>query len=169
MRQIGLIVLGLVCIFLQVSLLPALRPFGVVPNLVLGLVILLGLESTASLALIMAVAAGVVLDLAAGANFGLWTGTLVVAALVTGLIHRAGIELQGATVAMIMVAAGTLVMAVAMWLGVAGSVSGWPLGWRIGKLGVELGLNLARVAALRPVVRAVVGQAPGGEELRRVG
>jgi hypothetical protein len=148
---------------LQVSLLPALRPLGVVPYLALVLVVLVGLEGTASLALAIAVAGGLVLDIASGTNFGLWTGTLVLAAIVTGLLHRAGVELVGAVVASVMVAVGTLLMTLVIWLGLATSISHWPLPWMFGHLWIELVLNLGLVLAVRPLVRLVVPSGHPGE------
>jgi hypothetical protein len=151
-----LIVLAVAGVVLQLSLLPALRPLGVVPNLALVVVVLVGLEGTASLALVIAVAGGLALDLASGANFGLWTGLLVSMALAAGLIHRAGIELAGPTVAAVMVTLGTLVMSVAVLSGLVRVVTDWPVGALVGRFTTELVLNLILTVALRPLVRLVV-------------
>jgi rod shape-determining protein MreD len=156
MKRTGLIALAVVGVILQLSLLPALRPLGVVPNLALVLVVLVGLEGTASQALVIAVAGGLALDLASGANFGLWTGVLVLAALAAGLVHRAGIELAGATVAAVMVAMGTMVMTAAILSGLVRSVTDWPVGMLMGRFATELVLNLILTVALRPLVLLVV-------------
>jgi rod shape-determining protein MreD len=156
MRRFGLILLAVLAIIFQFSLLPALRPFGVVPDLALVLVVLVGLEGTASAALIIAVAGGLVLDLVSGANFGLWTGTLIVAALTTGLIHRAGIELIGPVVAIVMVSVGTFVMTMVILLSLANTVSHWPVAWLLGQFATEIVLNLILTVALRPLVKALV-------------
>ena len=156
MRRLGLIALTIVSIVLQVGLLPALRPLGVGPNLLLVVVVLVGLEGTASSALTIAVISGLAVDLASGANFGLWTGTLVLAALAAGLIHRAGIELGGPLVAIVMVAVGTVVMALIVLAGLVNVVSYWPVGSIGGRLAIELVLNLLGTAALRPVVQKIV-------------
>lgn len=150
---------------MQLSLLPALRPFGVVPNLVLVAVTLIGLEGTASMALTTAVAGGVVLDLASGANFGLWTAILVLAALAAGLVHRAGIELGGPTVAVVIVATLTVVETIVIVLGVAGSAI-LPPGVIAGRLTVELVLNLLLTIMLQPVVRHLV---PAGTASGEIG
>jgi hypothetical protein len=157
MRRVALVVVGVAVFLAQMSFLPALRPFGVVPDVALVLVVLVGLEGTASAALVLAVAGGLVLDLASGVNFGLWTAVLVLAALVAGLVQRAGIEPGGGAVAVAMVAAGTVVMAAVIWLGMANTVAHWPVGWMLTRLGLELVLNLMVTLALRPTVRWMVG------------
>ena len=167
MRRLGLILLVIACVLIQVSLLPALRPFGVVPNVLLGLVALVGLEDTASLALVVAVASGITLDVASGTPFGMWTVLLVLAALVTGLIHRAGLELAGGLVAGSIVIVGTIIMNVGTLLSVAPVVSHWPVGRLLGQVGLQLVLNLLLVWALKPLVKWV---GPGaGAEFGRVG
>jgi cell shape-determining protein MreD len=163
MRRVGLIVVAVACVLLQLSLLPALRPLGVVPNLALVLVVLLGLEGTASIALVCAVAGGLALDLASAANFGLWTAVLVVAALATGLIHRAGIELGGLVVPVVMVVAGTVVMTAVILVGLINDIPGWPVGVVAGRLVSELVLNLVLTVLLRPLVRLVVPNARAGQ------
>ena len=162
MKRFGLVVLAVVCVLLQVSFLPALRPLGVVPNLLLVLVVLVGLEGTSSSALVIAVAGGVTSDMASGANFGLWTGLLVLAALVTGLIHRAGFELSGPIVALIMVFGGTLLETGVILLGIVNVVSHWPVGYLVGHFGLAAMLNLFLTVALRPLIRGLVpGVDPG--------
>lgn len=164
MKRVGLVVLAIASILMQISLLPALRPFGVVPNLALVMVTLIGLEGTASTALMAAVAGGVVLDMASGANFGLWTAVLVLAALAAGLVHRAGIELGGPTVAVVIVAIGTVVETTVIVLGVAGSATLQP-GVIVSRLMAELALNLVLTIMLRPLVRHVVPVAAASGEI----
>jgi hypothetical protein len=155
-RRLWLVVLAFVSILIQLGLLPALRPFGVVPNLMLVVVTLVGLEGTASSALTIAVAGGLAVDLASGANFGLWTGTLVLAALVAGLVHRAGIELGGPLVAIVMVMVGTSLMALIVLAGLVNVVNIWPVGSIAGRLAMELVLNLVGTVALRPLIQKMV-------------
>jgi rod shape-determining protein MreD len=146
-------VLVMAGILLQLSWLPALRPLGVVPDLALVLVVLVGLEGTASQALLVAVAGGLLMDLASSAGFGLWTGVLVVVALVTGLLQRAGVELESMMWSLALVAAGTLVANVVILVGIADSVARWQWGTVAWRLVVQLGLNLVLVVCLRPLVR----------------
>jgi hypothetical protein len=152
MRRVALVVLCVVCVILQVSFLPALRPLGVVPNIMLPLVALLGLEGTVSMAAAAAVAGGLAIDLASGANFGLWTAVLILAAVVAGLVNRAGFELVGPAAAAI-VAGGTLVMTLVVLGGLVSTAAVWPWGTLALRFGTELMLNLVLMLALRPVMR----------------
>jgi rod shape-determining protein MreD len=153
MKRLVLLILAILVVLAQMSLLPALRPLGVVPNLALVFITLIGLGGTASTTLVAAVLGGFLLDLASGANFGLWTGTFVLVALVTGLLHRAGIEAGGAMVALVTVAAGTIIMAIVILSGLIASAHSWPIGTVALKLLTEIVLNLSLTLALRPLIR----------------
>ena len=144
--------LALVVVLLQLSLLPALRPFGVVPSIVLALVVMTALKGTASLATAVAVTAGILMDLASGSDFGLRTGSLVMVVLAVALLHRAGFELDGVLVAIAITAASTLLMAATILLSVPGGFASWPPGPTVARLVAELVLNLGLVLALRPAV-----------------
>lgn len=146
----------------QLTLLPALRPLGVVPAAVLGLVALVGMEGTASEALVLAVVSGVVIDLGSGANFGLWTGVLVLTALVAGLLHRAGVELAGALTETVMVVGGTLVMNLVVLASVAGTAARWDWSLLMVHLVLQLVLNVALMLSLRPAVRWLMRQPATG-------
>jgi hypothetical protein len=160
-----LILLVALCVVLQVSFLPALRPFGVVPNIMLPLVALMGLEGTVSMAAVAALVGGLAVDLASGANFGLWTGVLMLAALVAGQINRAGVELVGPAAAAI-VAGGTLVMSLVLILGFAGLAVRLNLGVLAVRFLTELVLNLIIIVVLRPVVRSLAGGSPAEMQMR---
>jgi rod shape-determining protein MreD len=149
---------------LQLSLLPALRLFGVVPNLVLVVVTLVALNVVTTEALAVAVLSGLILDLAGSAYFGLWTGALVLVTLVVGLMGRAGIELDGLWVALAVVAAGTVVITLAIWSSLAAAGGGFPVSvaWN-SRLVVELVLNLVLVTMLRPLLRMLAPR--GGQGL----
>ncbi len=156
MRRVALVLGSVACILLQMSWLPALRPLGVVPNLALVWVALVGLEGTASVTMVVAVAGGFALDLASGANFGLWTGVLVLVALTMGLLHRAGVELGGGVVALVMVAVGTLLMTLVILAGLVNVTSHWPVAALSARFGLELLLNLLLTVTLRPLARWLV-------------
>lgn len=155
MKRLGLAAVLILGLLLQISWLPALRPLGVVPDFALILIVLTGLEGTASMALGAAVAGGLVLDLASGANFGLWTGTLVLTALASGMLHRAGIE-PGVGVSCVMVVVGTLLMTAIILAGLVNVVVQWPKGALIGRFMIELVINLTVTVALRPLMRWLV-------------
>jgi rod shape-determining protein MreD len=151
-------------VILQMSLLPALRPFGVVPNLVLVVVVLISLHAATSKVLLGAIVSGFVLDLANGTNFGLWTGILMLIALVVGLMHRAGLELHGVVAAAILVATGTLTMTIVIWLSLIVNLATIVPLSLIRSLTSELVLNLVLMILLRHFVRwALVGHKAGQE------
>jgi hypothetical protein len=152
--------LCLVVVVAQLTLLPALRPLGVVPAAVLGLVAVVGMEGTASEALVLAVTAGVVVDLGSGANFGLWTAVLVLTALAAGLLHRAGVELAGAITETVMVLVGTLIVNLVILVSLANSAGRWDWSVVMVHLVLQLVFNVAVMLALRPAVRWLMRQ-PG--------
>jgi rod shape-determining protein MreD len=149
MKRVGLIVIFGALLLLQVTFVAALRPLGVVPDIVLIAVILIGLTSTVSEALIAALAGGLVLDLASGADFGLRTGLFVLAALTTGVVRRAGLMLGGPVVAVGLVAIATILETVIILANVR--LVGWPLGYVGRTLGTLLMVNLVLTLILRPL------------------
>lgn len=117
MKPWRLSLLILVVIILQVGFLPAWRPLGVVPDLLLALVLALGLYTTAGEALITALVGGLALDLSSGSDFGLRLGFYTVVALVVALLQRSGWLLDSLTwrlglIALLTLAANGLVLAV---------------------------------------------------------
>jgi hypothetical protein len=153
----------LLVLALQVAFMPALRPLGVVPNMALVLVALVGLTGTASLALGVALVGGLLLDMTSGADFGLRTGLLVLVALACGYVHRAGLHASGLVVALVVVAAGTFISDLAVLAGLIRTGLGyWPGGSLLGTMVLEIMLNLLITLALQPLVRLVT---PGGPEL----
>ncbi len=165
MKRLGLLAVGAVLVVAQLSLLPALRPLGVVPDVALVLVILVALEGTASLALGVGVAAGAVLDIGSGANVGMWIGFLVVAAVSGGLVHRSGIETDRWWVPAVMIVVGTVVLTMVVLISMGNVVAHWPVGYLGRRLVAEVVLNIALMMVLRPVVRRLV---PGQSDLTEV-
>lgn len=157
MRRIRLYLLMGVAVVLQISLLPALRLFDVVPNVALVMMVLCSVWIATSESLSVAVVAGAVLDIASGVNFGLWMGVMMTVSLAAGLTHRAGIELDQPFTPIAFVLAGTTLTTLVIWIGMASSVMHWSFGVMAGRLGVELLLNLGLVIGLRPFVRMVLG------------
>ena len=152
MRRIMFAIVMGVVIGLQLGFVPAMRPLGVVPDLALVMVVLVGLMGTASRALVVAVVAGLLLDLSSGSDFGLRTAVLVLAALVTGIIHRAGLETFGILVPATVVAVVTLLTTTLIAVDMAGATAGWSWWTLLRRLGIEIMLNLALVVLMRPVV-----------------
>lgn len=154
-----------VAVVLQMSLLPALRLFGVVPNVLLVVTVLVALSVATSEALVAAAAAGLVVDLASGMNFGLWMGMLMLSTLAGGLVHRAGIELHGGLVAAGLVILGTLLMTGAIWSTLVTAGVDWPIPASFGgRLMMELLLNLMLTMALQTPVRWALSLGGGRPE-----
>ncbi len=146
-------VVSAVVLGLQVAWLPALRPLGVVPNVALVLVVLVGLNGTASRALGVALVGGLLLDLTSGTDFGLRIAFLTLVALVTGLVHRAGFDAAGVLVLLALVVLGTIVSTLTILLSVVTFASHWPVGWIALHLAIELALNIAAMFLLRPIIK----------------
>jgi rod shape-determining protein MreD len=164
-----LVVLSAMVLLVQVSLLPALRPLGVVPDLALVFVVLVGLESTASAAVVLAVVMGLALDLSSGANLGMWTGILVLVALVTGLLHRGGVETGGPLVPVVIITIATLLVPLIVLTALVPVVPHWPVGLLAGRVACEIMLNLILMILVRPVVRRVVPGAAADVAWTRIG
>ncbi|MBW4061849.1 hypothetical protein HJC99_04745 [Candidatus Saccharibacteria bacterium] len=165
MKPLMLSGVAVVIFMLQLSFIPALRPFGVVPNAGLVLVALVGLYGTASLALIIAVAGGLTLDLVSGANFGLYVALFTVVALAAGYIHRAGLNWVGPSMAIGLVIVATLVQNFIILGGLLRVTSSWPLGYVLGQTGLELILNTFLVLVLRPLVQWLLPTGRGELEI----
>ncbi len=158
MRRLAAILLMGMAVILQVSFLPAVRLFGIVPNLALVMMVLVALGVATSEALILAALSGLVLDLAGGSNFGLWTGGMVLIALVVGIVHRAGLELDRLLIPLVLVASGTLVISLVILVALVPSVGHWPAAYLTQQLIIELVINLLLTMMLRPPVRLLLGR-----------
>ena len=158
MRRFWFVTTMAVLLLVQVSFLPAMRPFGVVPDLILVVVVLLGLDSTVSRALTVGVVGGLLLDLSSGADFGLRTGLFLIMALTAGLVQRSGLNVSGPIVALILVALGTVLQTVAIIVSVASSVASWQYGYVVSHLAIELMINLSLVVVLHPLIRWLVAE-----------
>jgi hypothetical protein len=145
----------------QLGFVPALHPLGVVPNLMIVLVVLTGLAGTASAALTVALIGGLLMDLTSGVDFGLRLGLLVLVALATGFVHRAGFAGNGLLVAWGLVTLATLMADVAVLLGLANAPTHWPLGWLAGRILIEVMLNLLGTLLLWPLVNRTVAREAG--------
>ena len=166
MKASLLAVLAAVLFILQISFVPALRPFGVVPNVVLALVALVGLYGTSSLALILAVTGGLTLDLVSGADFGLYVGLFSVVALTAGYIHRAGLNWVGPTMVIGLVTVATMVQDVMILGGLVRVAGSWPIGHLAMSLILEILLNSFVATSLRPLVRWLLPASTGELEIR---
>jgi rod shape-determining protein MreD len=161
-RNVLLAAVVVMAVFLQISFLPALRPFGVVPDIMLPIVVFVGLYGQASTALVVALVGGLAMDMASSSDFGLWTGTFVLAALVCGYVHRAGVELI-APVAVIMVTVATVLANAVLLTSVFGATGPWSS--VAGSLIIQVVLNFILTMAIGPLIKAVVGSGSSGAEM----
>lgn len=156
MKPWWLAMAGAAAVLAQVGFMAAWRPLGAVPDLVLVLVVLVGLSGTASEALALGLAGGLALDLAGGADFGLHTAVLVLAALACALVHRAGLATGGPWLAAGIVAVATVVHDAAILASLAGHLTAWPWHAVAQPVAVELVANLVIVVLLRPLVGIII-------------
>jgi hypothetical protein len=152
MKGVALIVLSMLVFVLQLSFIPALRPLGVVPDLGLALVALVGLYGSASMALLLAVCGGLALDLVSGGDFGLYVGLFTVVALTAGFVHRAGFGLGETVMSLALVLAGTLLQDLVVLGGLVRVAVSWPIRQLLLDLSYEMVLNALFVLLLRPLV-----------------
>ncbi len=120
----------LVAVWLQLAWLPFVRPWGVVPNVVLIVVVLAALELPVSAGLGLAIVAGLLLDLAGGGWFGWSMLVLVTLVLAVGFVNtQIGWELDGWWEPVILVVAATMSMSLGIFLAVLaeGGTIHWPV------------------------------------------
>ena len=153
MRLWLLILATAVVLAVQVGFLAALKPFGVVPSLLLVFLVTASLRGSVGSTMVVAGLAGLVVDSASGAYFGLWTLLLPGAVLATKLIQRSGVVTHDVWVALTVVAVATLLAAGVVITGMVGLITQWPVGLLAGRVGLEVALNVALAAAVWPLTR----------------
>lgn len=149
MRLPAAIATVLVAVWLEVGLLAPLRPFGVVPNLVLVVILLLAIRLPASNAVALAVTSGLFLDLFSGSDFGLRTAFYVLLVLVVNLLSRQGTDFNNVSVVAGVVVAGTVVLNAAVVTDLALGGASLRLDYIVGQIGVELICNLGLLVIIR--------------------
>lgn len=138
----------LAAVLMQIAWFSHVRPFGIMPNLVLVVVVVTALWSRATTALASAIIAGLLLDLVSGADFGLRTAFFTVATLAVIALRQLGVYAESflmavATVVICTVAANLLIV-----LGVIGNTGGidWPT--VLQRIAIEAVLNSGLLAIL---------------------
>lgn len=156
MKQYQLVLLVIIVTALQVGFLPALRPYGVIPDLLAVVIVALGLMTTASQTLICAMAVGLALDLSSASSFGLHLGVYTVTALAVSLLARYGIAYD--TVAW-QVGLSTLVI-VAAHLTILGDLAlhgvALPFGYVEGHIAFGVLWGLVLMLGVLPLMRRLV-------------
>jgi rod shape-determining protein MreD len=156
MKVLGRVILVLGLFWLQASFFGALRPWGVVPNVLLVFLIIAITEVTVSEMVGYGVAGGVLLDLASGADFGLRTAFFSFVAIVLAVLTRSGAAFERWSMAIAALVGGTILynFAVLATLITSQAKLAWPIAIRI--VIIELALNLALYASCRWLLRQTV-------------
>lgn len=154
MRLPAAIAAALVAVWLEISFIAPLRPFGVVPNLVLVVILLLAIRLPASNAVVLAVASGLFIDLTSGSDFGLRTAFYVLLVLLVNLLSRQGTDFNNASIVAGTVVAGTIVLNAAVVADLALSRVALRFGYIASKVGIEVICNLVLLVILRTLFGA---------------
>lgn len=112
MRWVRVIILAILAGLLQVGLMGSWRVAGVVPNVVLVTLVAQTIWGRASEALLFAVIAGSIVDVASAGSFGLTTSSLVLISLGLVAIYQLGIDGRPLLTKLGLVAAVTVVWGV---------------------------------------------------------
>jgi len=153
----GLIIAALV-VWLQLSTLPALRPFGVVPNLALVAVILLAARLPLTSSLGLAVGVGWLLDLGSGSDYGLRTTFYLLAALAVAMLRQFGSDLENLSLVASIVVTATVLLNLAILANLALLHVNLPLGYIAEKMAAEIACNLVLLVIVRWIFNALAGR-----------
>lgn len=151
MRWLRVVVVAVAAALLQISFLPAFSFAGAVPNLVLVIIVGATVWWSASEALLLAVLAGAIMDLAGGGIFGLAISSLVLLTLGLVALRQLGVDGSEIVVRLGLVVVASLAWAIihvsALGLTNFGSLSTW----RVIMAEVVLGCLLTGLANKRVV------------------
>ncbi|MBW3537971.1 hypothetical protein KY386_00585 [Candidatus Parcubacteria bacterium] len=165
MRLAVLILVVLLSVWLQASFFGAMRPLGVVPNLLLVVVIYAGLVGTATESVAMALAGGMVLDLASGVDFGLRMAFYSLLALIIVMLKRAGANFDNVGLVLLSTVGGTLLYNAAVIVSLILSGVSLPLEAAAARVGFEVGLNLLLVLLGGRALIWLLSRGSGSREL----
>lgn len=149
----------LAAVILQISLLPAWRPLGIVPNLVLVVLIASAIWRPATQSLALALSAGVILDFASAANFGLRLSFYTFIVLVVVAMVRLGVDFERTDILLLAMAAATLAFDLAV-LSTVWNAAVNSLGLIVKIVLTELAVNLALAWSLRALLARALSERP---------
>lgn len=153
-----LILVALVVVWLQLALLPAIRPLGIVPNLALVVVVLLATRLELPTSLGVAVAIGWLLDSAGGSDYGLRTSFYLLLALGTALLRQIGSDLENISLQASIVVAGTVLLNLAILVNLALLHANLPLRIIAVKLTSEIICNLILLLPTKWLLGQLMGR-----------
>ena len=148
-RTLGILLIALLAGWTQIYFLATWRPAGVVPNLLAVVVILAGLAWRVSETLILALAGGLLLDLASGSDFGLRMAFFSLLALLVAVLARLGMDFDNLGILLLLLLGATIIynLAVIANLVLAGEAIDW--GVVAGRAGLEFGFDALLLILLR--------------------
>lgn len=150
--------IAVVVVWLQQATLPTIRPFGVVPNLVLVVVVLLASRLPLPTSLGLAVTVGWLLDSSSGSDYGLRTSFYVLLTLATAILRQIGSDLDNLSLQASLVVAATVLLNVAILVNLALLHVNLPLRIIALKLTAEIGCNLVLLLPTKWVLSRLFGQ-----------
>lgn len=136
MKSFLVLALFLLVALVQVTIFGQWRPFGVMPNLMLILVVCLALWGSASTALAGTILGGLILDIASGADFGFRTAFYAVVALAVIAARQLGLHSDSILSAVVLVMFGTILFDAAVLSTIPRMDTNWSYvititGWQI--------------------------------------
>ena len=171
MNGIKLTLITMLAVWIEVSFFGALRPFGVIPNIFLVIL----LEAAAILprssdALAMAVGGGFLLDLFSGVDFGLRTGFYIFLTLLVTLMRRTGADFSRLSMRLTAVMSGTILYNLAVLSTLALSRTAIPVRLVSEKIIIEIIENiLLAIIVHYPLRKLIENQHPNIPVIPRVG
>lgn len=158
MSLVKAIIISALVVWLQLGTLPALRPFGIVPNLALVVVIVLASRLPLASSLGLAIGIGWLLDLGSGSDYGLRTTFYLLVALAVAMLRQLGSDMENFSLLASVVVAATVLLNLAILANLALLHANLPLGFIATKLGLEIGLNLVLLVLVRWIFKLLGGR-----------
>lgn len=158
--RLALVVLA---VALQVGVFGYIRPLGVMPNLVLIVVILASLLTTATRAVLLAIVGGLLLDIVSGTDPGLRTAFLTLAALAAVAVRQAGVDLDSGSGLASIVALATVTWNLVLLAELSAAGGAIAAGPAAGIIAREVVVNVVLAALLRLVLLRFGFGLPGRE------
>jgi rod shape-determining protein MreD len=148
-RVAWILLMALLASWTQIYFLATWRPAGIVPNLLAVVVILAGLAWRVSETLILALAGGLLLDLASGSDFGLRMAFFSLLALLVAVLARLGMDFENVGILLLLLLGATVIynLAVIANLVLTGEVIAW--GAAAGRAALEFGFDAGLLILLR--------------------
>jgi cell shape-determining protein MreD len=157
----------LAVVSLQTAFFGYVRPFGVMPNLLLVVVLMQGLFGSASGAVAMGIGGGLLLDIASGSDFGLRTAFYASLTLAVIVIRQLGLHLDALWVTALVAIVATIGFDIAILFTIGFANLGGQFGIIFGKILIESAENML-LALLAQLIIMSVGSSSKTDISKRV-